>query len=98
ALDSAHDIAVGNPPFVRFQFVSAQDKQHAADFGERIDTPFRGVSNLWIPVFLRALTNLREGGAFSFIVPAECFTGLSGRTVRTWLGRHAEQLRVDLFP
>jgi adenine-specific DNA methylase len=97
--DSAlHDVAVGNPPFVRFQFVSDADRAHTDRLGHRIGVSFGGVSNLWIPVFLSALTNLRDGGVFSFIIPAECFTGKSARAVRTWLTQHATQLRVDLFP
>lgn len=97
-LSPGYDVAVGNPPFVRFQFVSDSDRSRIEALGERIGAPFRGVSNLWIPVLLTALTNLRDGGVFSFIVPAECFTGLSARAVRQWLGQHATQLRVDLFP
>lgn len=97
-LDQRYDVAIGNPPFVRFQFVSAEDRAHINELGGRIGVPFKGVSNLWIPVLLTALSQLRDGGVFSFIVPAECFTGLSARAVRTWLGQHAEQLRVDMFP
>lgn len=98
AVPESHDVAVGNPPFVRFQFVSDTDRKHIEALGRRLGVPFKGVSNLWIPVLLTALSNLRDGGVFSFIIPAECFTGLSGRAVRTWLGQHATQLRVDLFP
>ncbi|MFJ3473146.1 Eco57I restriction-modification methylase domain-containing protein [Microbacterium maritypicum] len=94
----AHDVAIGNPPFVRFQFVTQDDKRHADELGRRIGVSFGGVSNLWIPVFLSALSSLRDGGVFSFIVPAECFTGQSARAVRTWLTQNAAQLRVDLFP
>lgn len=93
-----HDVAVGNPPFVRFQFVSDEDRRYADALGANIGIPFSGVSNLWIPVFLSALNSLRDGGVFAFIVPAECFTGRSARAVRTWVACHATQLRVDLFP
>lgn len=98
AVTDSHDVAVGNPPFVRFQFVSESDRAHIDALGIRLGIPFKGVSNLWMPVFLTALNNLRAGGVFSFIIPFECFTGLSGRAVRTWLAQHATQLRVDLFP
>ena len=97
-LDQGYDVAIGNPPFVRFQFVSAEDRAHIDELGGKVGVPFKGVSNLWIPVLLTALSHLRDGGVFSFIIPAECFTGLSARAVRTWLGQHATQLRVDLFP
>ncbi|MDO8731453.1 MAG: SAM-dependent methyltransferase [Actinomycetota bacterium] len=97
-LGEYHDVAVGNPPFVRFQFLSETDRAHIDGLGSHLGVTFTGVSNLWIPVFLAALSNLRDGGVFSFIVPAECFTGLSGRVVRSWLAQHATGLRVDLFP
>lgn len=92
------DVAVGNPPFVRFQFVSPEDRSGVEYLTKDHDIELAGVSNLWIPVFLSALSRLRDGGVFSFIVPAECFTGLSARAVRRWLAEHATELRVDLFP
>jgi adenine-specific DNA-methyltransferase len=91
------DAAVGNPPFVRFQFVD-EDPAQMALLGERLGVSFRGVSNLWLPIFLGAVSAVAEGGAFAFIVPSECFTGTSARVVREWLLRNSERLRADLFP
>lgn len=91
------DAAVGNPPFVRFQFVD-EDPEELAKLGEELGVSFRGVSNLWIPIFLGALAALSRGGAFAFIIPSECFTGVSAKVVRAWLIRHADLLSVDLFP
>jgi methylase of polypeptide subunit release factors len=93
-----YDIAVGNPPFVRFQFLTEEDRRGALDIARASGLTLAGVSNLWIPVLLAALTRLRAGGAFAFIVPAESFTGISARSVRTWLIRNAESLQADLFP
>jgi adenine-specific DNA-methyltransferase len=92
-----YDVAVGNPPFVRFQFVDDAERLRAARLGERLGTKFKGVSNLWLPVLLAALGALRPGGVFAFIVPAECFTGISGYEVRAWLLEHVHALHVDLF-
>jgi adenine-specific DNA-methyltransferase len=93
-----YDVAVGNPPFVRFQFLTEEDRAGALDVAQRSGLTLTGVSNLWIPVLLAALTGLRAGGSFAFIVPAECFTGISARSVRTWLIRSVDALRADLFP
>jgi len=92
------DAAVGNPPFVRFQFVSEADKRATAILEQRIGLSFAGVSNLWLPVLLGALNRLVIGGAFAFIVPAECFTGISAGVLRQWLVRNTAELRFDLFP
>lgn len=96
-LPGHYDAVVGNPPFVRFQFLTDDDRAGALAIARDSGIPLTGVSNLWIPVLLTALTSLRDGGSFAFIVPAECFTGISARSVRTWLIQHADALQADLF-
>ena len=83
---------------MRFQFVDESERYSAHHLGERLGVEFKGVSNLWLPVFLGSLGSLRPGGVFSFILPSESFTGISGHEVREWLLRHAWALHVDLFP
>ena len=93
-----HDVAVGNPPFVRFQFVTADDVAAAAVLARHLGLSFAGVSNLWLPVFMAALSALKDGGVFAFVVPAEFFTGISAGVTRQWLMARTRELRVDLFP
>lgn len=92
------DVAVGNPPFVRFQFLRTADKLSLIVLGKRMGVSFSGVGNLWIPVFLGSLSRLRAGGVASFVVPTECLTGISAGLVRQWLVQHVDHLRLDLFP
>lgn len=94
----AYDAAVGNPPFVRYQFLTTEDRKGALELADEHGLVLGGVSNLWIPVLLSALTRLTPGGVFAFIVPAECFTGISAGSVRKWLANHVDSLQVDLFP
>lgn len=96
--DDDFDAAVGNPPFVRFQFVSAADKRSIQLLESRLGLSFAGVSNLWLPVLLGTLNRLLIGGAFAFIVPAECFTGISAGVLRRWLVQNTSALQFDLFP
>lgn len=97
-VDPRFDIAVGNPPYVRYQFVAPLDKDLAPAIGDRLGLTLAGVSNLWIPVLLGALSCLRPHGAFAFIIPAEVFTGVSPRIVRDWLSLNVADLRTELFP
>ena len=92
------DCAVGNPPYLRFQFLGEDDKRRLPELERRAGVSFSGVTNLWIPLLIGALGRLDVGGAFAFIVPTECFTGVSAGVLRTWLVRNTEHLRFDLFP
>ncbi|WP_437023024.1 Eco57I restriction-modification methylase domain-containing protein [Streptomyces sp. enrichment culture] len=91
------DGAIGNPPFVRFQFVSDLERSYADRVAMQMGVPLKGVSNLWIPILLCALNKLREGGAFAFIIPAECLTGISASVVRKWILVNCVDARIDLF-
>src|SRR5665647_2150672 len=44
------DAAVGNPPFVRFQFVQPAERDSASEVHARAGVPMAGVLNLWIPI------------------------------------------------
>jgi adenine-specific DNA-methyltransferase len=94
---AAFDVAIGNPPFVRFQFVGPGDAAAAEVLARELGVPLAGVANLWLPVLLAALSTLRPGGAFAFVVPAELFTGVSAGTARAWLAGYSGRLRIDLF-
>lgn len=90
--------AVGNPPFVRFQFIGERSKQSATELFDELGLTARGMSNLWIPILLGSLNLLRDGGVFGFVVPTECFTGVSAGAVRSWLLHHCADIKIDLFP
>jgi adenine-specific DNA-methyltransferase len=96
--EDEYDVAIGNPPFVRYQFISPADQRAITDLGRKLGIQFRGVGNLWIPVLLGALSRLRVGGAFAFVVPTECLTGCSAAAVRQWLIDECQAVRFDLFP
>lgn len=92
-----YDLLLANPPYVRFQFISEEDKQRAKAISADLGTAGSSVSNLWIPVFLLSLSKLRDGGAFSVILPTEFLTGISANAVRNWLLANATDLVIDLF-
>jgi adenine-specific DNA-methyltransferase len=96
--DEWFGLVVGNPPFVRYQFVSQADKAAIARLAARLGLPLGGVGNLWIPVLLGSLARLEPGGVLSVVVPTDCFTGSSAGVVREWLTNELEGLTFDLFP
>lgn len=92
------DAVVGNPPFVRYQFVPENDRFLAEWLLRARGKELQGVSNLWIPFVLLSLDLLREGGAFALVLPTELLSTISGGQVRSELVRRFHSLQVDLFP
>lgn len=91
------DWVLANPPYVRFQFISDEDKQRAREISTELGVSGTSLSNLWIPVFLLSLAKLRDGGVFSVILPTEFLTGISANAVRNWLLANTTDLTIDLF-
>jgi adenine-specific DNA methylase len=91
------DAAVGNPPFVRYQFVPKGQRDDADHIFASRGKEFDGVANLWIPFVLISMEFLRDGGAFSFVLPGELFATKSAGIVRSELIQRSENLRVDLY-
>lgn len=92
------DVAVGNPPYLRYQFIDENDLNGINELTFEMDVQLKGVSNLWIPVLLAALKPLRDGGAFAFVIPTEFLTGISARVFREWVVENISDLQLDFFP
>jgi adenine-specific DNA methylase len=92
------DVAVGNPPYVRYQFIEQSDLSGIQELTSEMGIQLKGVSNLWIPVLLAALKPLRVGGAFAFVIPTEFLTGISARVFREWTAENVSELQLDFFP
>lgn len=92
------DVVVGNPPFVRYQFVAEHERTLAEAMVAKLGICLQGVSNLWIPFALVTLHRLAVGGCFALVLPSELFCTVSGGQFRTFLISYFTDLSIDLFP
>lgn len=95
---SEFDALVGNPPFVRYQFVDLADRRAAERILSQHGVRLQGVSNLWIGFVLVGLRLLKPGGAFALVLPAELLATVSAAQVRELLVSKFDKVRVDLYP
>ena len=96
--EPSFDVLVGNPPFVRYQFISDVVRSHANSLLAKLGREIEGVSNLWIPFTLVSLELLRNQGAFALVLPSELLSIMSAGLVRSELVRHFDKLHVDMYP
>ena len=93
-LAPAFDAVVGNPPFVRYQYLPAKLQARAEMLHRRLDLPFTRHTNLWVPFVVASLAMLREGGRLAMVVPAELLHVLHARAAREALRNQCSRIEI----
>jgi len=79
--DNTFDNIVGNPPYVKFQDLSDEDRTFLS---KRWDTISGGTFNLYFAFFELGHRLLAPDGKLGYITPNNYFTSLSGKSLRHW--------------
>jgi adenine-specific DNA methylase len=79
------DAALGNPPFIRYQYLDPIIQARAEKTFATFSLPFTKHTNAWVPFVLSAVAQLRPGGRLAMVVPAEILHVLHARSLRHFL-------------
>lgn len=66
-----YDVAIGNPPFIRFQYFDKRDRQQAFSLLGAYGYRPNGLSNAWVAFVQLVAELLTDGGRLAMVVPAE---------------------------
>jgi adenine-specific DNA-methyltransferase len=88
------DAVVGNPPFVRYQFLPPEFQTRAAAIFDKLDLKFTKHTNAWVPFILASMSLLRPGGRLAMVVPAEIIHVTHAQSLRGYLGKECRRLVV----
>ncbi len=92
--EATFDAVVGNPPFVRYQYLPAPFQVKAEQVFRELDLAFTKHTNAWVPFILASMRMLRPGGRLAMVVPAEIIHVLHAQSLRTYLGRECRRLVI----
>lgn len=93
-VNSRFDAVVGNPPFVRYQYLPEPFQLRAEKIFAALDLPFTKHTNAWVSFVLASMALLRPGGRLAMIVPAEIIHVTHAQSLRSYLGRECSRLVV----
>lgn len=79
------DAVLGNPPFIRYQYLDPEQQSRAEQIFRRFDLPFTKHTNAWVPFVISAMAQLRPGGRLAMVVPAEILHVIHARSLRHFL-------------
>jgi len=88
------DAVVGNPPFIRYQYLPDSMQSLSAKIFEHLELKFTKHTNAWIPFVLAGIDSLRPGGRLGMIVPTEIFNVIYAQSLRTYLGENCSEITI----
>ena len=88
------DAVVGNPPFVRYQYLPEPFQLRAERIFKELDLPFTKHTNAWVSFILASMALLKHGGRLAMVVPAEIIHVTHAQSLRTYLGRECRRLVI----
>ena len=90
----AIDAVVGNPPFIRYQYLDPESQALSEQIFGYFGLPFTKHTNAWVPFVMASVALLRPGGRLAMVVPAELLHVLHAQSLRTLLTRECRQILV----
>lgn len=80
-----YDAVVGNPPFVRYQYLDRVQQKNAQKIFELLGMKFTKHTNLWIPFVIASIEFLTPGGVIGMVIPSEILHVLYAQGLREYL-------------
>jgi len=87
-----YDAVLGNPPYIRYQYLDEDDQRLASDIFGLFNLPFTKHTNAWVPFIIASLALLSPGGRLAMVIPAEILHVLHATSLRAFL--HDECKRI----
>lgn len=88
------DAVVGNPPFIRYQYLPAESQEKSENIFKSEHLKFTKHTNAWVPFVIAAIKALKPGGRFGMILPAEIIHVMHAQSLRTYLGEQCSKLLI----
>lgn len=86
------DAAIGNPPFIRYQYLDNKAQEIAQRIFKFFHLPFTKHTNAWVPFVIASLALLRSGGRLAMVVPSELLHVLHAESLRVFLAQQCSHV------
>ncbi len=88
------DAIVGNPPFVRYQYLPSLFQGLAEKIFSMLGCKFTKHTNAWVPFVLASMALLKPGGRLAMVVPSEIIHITHAQSLRTYLGQYCKRIAI----
>ncbi len=88
------DAVVGNPPFIRYQYLPEDSQRKAEAIFKLLRLPFTKHTNAWVPFVLASVALLKPGGRLGMVLPSEIIHVMHPQSLRTYLGEVCSRILI----
>ncbi|MDE9519497.1 SAM-dependent methyltransferase [Xenorhabdus bovienii] len=88
------DAVVGNPPFIRYQFLEKSFQEQAELVFKQLGQKFTKHTNAWVPFLLSALALLKNGGRMGMVIPSEIIHVMHAQSLRSYMGQVCSKIVI----
>lgn len=88
------DAVIGNPPFIRYQYLSNEDQKYSEEIFKNHDLKFTRHTNAWVPFIIASISLLKPGGRIAMIVPSEIIHVMHAQSLRTFIGENCKKILI----
>lgn len=83
---SIFDAVIGNPPFIRYQYLPDFMQDEASQIFNYLNIKFTKHTNAWVPFVLASIHFLRPGGRLGMVLPSEILHVMYAQSIRSYIG------------
>ncbi|WP_233964670.1 N-6 DNA methylase [Pectobacterium versatile] len=88
------DAVIGNPPFIRYQFLEKPFQEQTELVFKTLDLKFTKHTNAWVPFLLSSLALLKDGGRMGMVIPSEIIHVMHAQPLRTYMGNVCSKIVI----
>ena len=88
------DAIVGNPPFIRYQYLDNKLQLISEEIFRHFRLPFTKHTNAWVPFVISSLALLRPGGRLAMVLPSELLHVIHAQSLREFLASQCSSVVI----
>lgn len=92
--EEGFDAVLGNPPFIRYQYLPTEQQLLAEKIFGQLRLPFTKHTNAWVPFVLASVKLLKPGGRLAMVIPSEILHIPHAQSLRRYLADQCSKILV----
>ncbi|RON17561.1 SAM-dependent methyltransferase [Pseudomonas brassicacearum] len=88
------DAVIGNPPFIRYQFLEQSFQEQAELVFKQLGQKFTKHTNAWVSFLLSSLSLLKSGGRMGMVIPSEIIHVMHAQSLRSYMGQICSKIVI----